>query len=128
MWLANLKIKTTLWLNYLKHREYCTCMRLPVKYYLTQGIFSIYPPFYQGAHSAVLAWISFIILLLMHIFCFVNKKIKERSLWSIMYFLFQILLVVWFLLALGFAYNWSSKQWINKNQLHTFYFHSLLVQ
>lgn len=93
-------------------------------------IFSVYPPFYQGTHSTVLAWITFFVLLLMHIFCFVDKKIKDRSVWSFMYFLYHICLVVWFLLAMGFAYNWSAKQWdINKqkHQINSFITLSFLL-
>jgi energy-coupling factor transporter transmembrane protein EcfT len=57
-----------------------------------------------------MAWLTFIIVILMHIFCFLDKKIKERTLWSFTYFLYHLFLVIWLLLAMGYAYNWSSKQ------------------
>ncbi len=76
-------------------------------------IFSTYPPFFQGLAHTLLAWITFLVVLLMHIFCFVDKTIFDRSLWGIAYTLYHILLIVWFLLAMGFGYNWMAKQWFN---------------
>lgn len=73
-------------------------------------MFSIYPPFYYGPHCAILSWITLVIILLMHIFCIVEKDCKERSLWSFMYFLYHLSIAFWVILVLIVGYAWSTTQ------------------
>ena len=71
---------------------------------------SIYPPFYYGPHSAIFSWITLIIVVLLHVFCIVEKSCKERSVWSIMYFMYHLSIAVWVLLVLIVGYTWSNQQ------------------
>jgi hypothetical protein len=40
------------------------------------AMFSIYPPFYFGVHSAVLSWLTLVVVLAMHVACIIDKQIK----------------------------------------------------
>jgi len=37
------------------------------------AMFSVFPPFYHGVHSAILGWITLIFVFLMHVFAMVRK-------------------------------------------------------
>ena len=72
--------------------------------------FSIFPPFYYGIVSVSLGWATLIVVLLMHIMCFVKKCDSERSGWSYCYLLYHIMIGVWMLVGLLLGYYWSSQQ------------------
>ncbi len=76
--------------------------------FIILGLFSIYPPFYYGAFNAIIAYFTLVVVLLMHIFCIVDKKIGERSVWSIFYFFYHFLCMVWIVVGLILAYIWSN--------------------
>lgn len=73
-------------------------------------MFSIYPPFYFGTHNAVLAWATFILVLLMHIGCMVHVGCEERSLWAHSYFYYHCMIAGWICTSLIFGYVWSNDQ------------------
>jgi cytochrome b561 len=73
-------------------------------------MFSIYPPFYYGPHSAILSWITLVIAILLHVFCVVDKSCKERSMWAYMYFAYHLSISIWIILALIIGYTWSNQQ------------------
>lgn len=73
-------------------------------------MFSVYPPFYYGPHSAILSWITLIICLLLHIFCIVDKSCKSRSVWSYFYWAYHLCIAIWILLALIVGFTWANKQ------------------
>lgn len=72
------------------------------------GMFSIYPPFYYGAFNAIIGYITFVVVVLMHVFCLTDKTVSERSLWSIAYFVYHLLVMVWLVVGLILAYIWSN--------------------
>lgn len=80
-------------------------------------MFSIYPPFYYGPHSAILSWITLIIAILLHIFCIVEKTCKERSAWSFMYFAYHLSITIWIILALIVGFAWSNQQPANSDEM-----------
>ena len=96
--------------NSWKHPEWCIGSPSQVCLFLPLAFFSIYPPFYQGAHSAVLSWFTLIVVIILHIFCVVEKSCKERSLWSYIYFIFHLMILIWILIALIVGYSWSNGQ------------------
>jgi hypothetical protein len=71
---------------------------------------SIYPPFYYGPHSAILSWITLIVLFLMHLFCVFNKSCKSRSVWSVFYLIYHLCIAVWIFLVLVVGYTWANQQ------------------
>lgn len=73
-------------------------------------MFSIFPPFYYGTHSAVLSWFTLIVVVLMHIFCVLDKWFKERSVWSYLYMVFHLMIVIWIIIALIAGFVWSNAQ------------------
>jgi fumarate reductase subunit D len=72
-------------------------------------MFSIYPPFFYGAFNAVIAFVTLVVLGLLHVFCVVDKKVGERSFFSILYFIYHLLITVWILVGLILAYSWSNR-------------------
>jgi hypothetical protein len=74
------------------------------------AIVSIYPPFYYGPHSAILSWITLLIIILLHIFCIVEKECRERSVWAVLYMLYHLSIAVWITLVLIVGYAWSNQQ------------------
>jgi hypothetical protein len=70
-------------------------------------MFSIFPPFYYGAFNAVISYITVIIVLLMHMFCFMDTRVKGVSLWALFYFLYYFLIFIWIIVGLILAYIWS---------------------
>jgi hypothetical protein len=80
-------------------------------------MFSIYPPFYYGPHCAILAWITLVIGIFLHIFCIVEKTCKERSLWAYMYFAYHLAVAFWIILALIVGYAWSNQQPASQDEL-----------
>lgn len=77
-------------------------------YYIFIGMFSIYPPFYYGAFNAIIAYITLVVVILLHIFCLTDKKVSDRSLWSITYFIYHLLIMIWIVVGLILAYIWSN--------------------
>ena len=73
-------------------------------------MFSIYPPFYYGPHSAILSWITLIILILLHIFTIVEKSCKGRSVWAYFYWAYHLCIAIWMLLAMIVGFAWSNEQ------------------
>jgi hypothetical protein len=71
---------------------------------------SIYPPFYYGPHSAILGWITLILLLLLHVFCIYPSACRGRSAWSVFYMLYHLAIAIWMFLILVVGYVWSGKQ------------------
>ena len=71
---------------------------------------SIYPPFYYGPHSAIMSWITLIILILMHVFCIYGPSCKGRSAWAILNLIYHLAIVVWIFLILVVGYTWSNQQ------------------
>jgi hypothetical protein len=71
---------------------------------------SIYPPFYYGPHCGIMSWITLIIVVLLHIFCVAEKDCAGRTLWSYMYFIYHLAIVVWVILVLIVGYAWSTGQ------------------
>lgn len=71
---------------------------------------SIYPPFYYGPHSAVLSWLTLVVVVLLHVFCVYNPSCKGRSAWSVMYLLYHIFISIWILLVLIVGYTWAGQQ------------------
>jgi len=57
-----------------------------------------------------MAWITFVFLVCMHIFCFFEPTIAERTLWSYFYTLYHLSLTIWFILIMAFGYTWMSQQ------------------
>jgi hypothetical protein len=82
------------------------------KYIITIGLFSIYPPFYYGVFNTIIGYITLLIVILLHIFCLVEKKAGDRSLWSITYFLYHLLIMIWIVVGLVLAYIWSDSAYI----------------
>ena len=71
-------------------------------------MFSIYPPFYAGAFNAIIAYITLVVAVLMHLFTLTDKKVGDRSLWSIAYFFYHLLVMIWIVVGLILAYIWSN--------------------
>jgi hypothetical protein len=71
-------------------------------------MFSIYPPFYYGAFNAVIAFITILVLAILHIMCLSESKIFNRSVYSLFYFFYHILITVWLVVGLIMAYIWSA--------------------
>lgn len=71
---------------------------------------SIYPPFYYGPHSAILSWITLIVLFLLHLFCVFNKSCKGRSVWSVFYLVYHLCITIWIFLVLVVGYTWANQQ------------------
>ena len=77
-------------------------------YYLDNvGIFSFVPPFYYGAFNAVMSYLTLIVVVGLHAACFSTKKIKDRSVWSLMHFFYHLFIVIWVIIGLILAFSWS---------------------
>jgi hypothetical protein len=72
--------------------------------------FSVFPPFYSGIHSAVLGWFTLVLVVLAHIFCFVRRWDKERSLWAYWYYFYHASIFAWIVVALIMGYYYSEQQ------------------
>jgi hypothetical protein len=70
-------------------------------------MFSIYPPFYYGAFNAVIAFVTLVVVFAMHLFCLFENKLADRSIFSLLYFLYHLLITVWIVVGLIMAYIWS---------------------
>jgi hypothetical protein len=84
-------------------------LALLVTFCLLLAIFSIFPPFYYGVFNAVMSFITLVVVVLMHFFCFNTGKIKTMSLWAISYFIYYLLITIWIIVGLGVAYHWTGK-------------------
>lgn len=71
---------------------------------------SIYPPFYYGPQSAIMSWITLIIVILLHVFCIYGTACKGRSAWSILYLLYHLCIAIWIFMVLVVGYTWSNQQ------------------
>lgn len=70
-------------------------------------MFSMFPPFYYGAFNTIIAYITLVVLVLLHILCLTDRKVNDRSLFSITYFFYHLLITIWLLVGLILAYIWS---------------------
>lgn len=73
-------------------------------------MFSAFPPFYYGLHSAVFAWVTLLLLFLMHLFAVVHRCDRQRSVWSYFYYFYHFAVAVWIVTALCFGYAWADGQ------------------
>lgn len=49
-------------------------------------------------------------MILLHVFCVVDKSCRERSAWAILYFLYHLAIAIWIILVLIVGYTWSNQQ------------------
>lgn len=92
------------------------------------GMFSIFPPFYYGGFNAVISYITLLVVILMHVFCLTDKKVCDRSLFAISYFIYHLIIVVWIVVGLILAYIWSNQAY-EDNWLffyYTIYYNTLI--
>ena len=73
-------------------------------------MFSVFPPFYFGLMSVGFGWLTLLVVVLLHVMCFVRRWDGERSVWSYCYYLFHCLVFTWITVSLILAYYWSSLQ------------------
>jgi hypothetical protein len=73
-----------------------------------KGLFSIYPPFYYGAFNTIIGYITLVVVVLMHIYCLLDVKVRDRSLWAITYFFYHLLIMIWILVGLILGYIWNN--------------------
>jgi cytochrome b561 len=73
-------------------------------------MFSVFPPFYYGLHSAFLGWVTLLLLFLMHVFAVVQRCDRQRSVWSYFYYFYHFATGVWIVTSLCFGYAWAEGQ------------------
>jgi hypothetical protein len=78
------------------------------KIFNIKGLFSIYPPFYYGVFNVIIGYITLVIVVLMHIYCLLDGKVRDRSLWAITYFFYHFLIMIWILVGLILAFIWNN--------------------
>ena len=78
------------WRNCSKHRRYSIGTVLQVIWLSIIVMFSVFPPFYYGTFSTVMAFVTLVVVVIMHILAMANDiRPKGRSLWSIFYFIYH---------------------------------------
>lgn len=49
-------------------------------------------------------------MILLHVFCIIDKECSGRSLWAYLYFAYHLSIAVWIILVLIVGYTWSNQQ------------------
>ena len=75
--------------------------------FLDVAIFSIYPPDFYGTHAAVFAYVTLILLGVLHLLCFHEIKKAGRSLWAIFYVLYHLSIFLWITFAMIISFAWT---------------------
>lgn len=69
----------------------------------------MFPPFYYGAFNAIMAYLTLVLMIVHHVCCFSESRVKGRSWWAITYFLYYLLITIWIIVGLILAYIWTTK-------------------
>lgn len=54
-----------------------------------------------------MAWLTLVLVVAMHVFCLIDKRASDRSIWSLLNVAYHFMVTLWILLALIFAFSWS---------------------
>jgi cytochrome b561 len=61
-------------------------------------------------YSVAMGWLTLLVVIVMHIMCFVRRWDGERSIWAYSYYIFHCSAFLWITLALILGYHWSREQ------------------